>query len=338
MVRGPIVGCVTSLAIVGLLTAGASAAADERPAWLPDAAEPPPRFVCAWGVEGEAAGEMESPIGIAVDACDRLYVTEFHNHRVQVFDVEGWSLRTFGPVDHPGGIAVDRAGRVFVAAMLRGEIVVFDPTGTRRTTWSRPGAGPGELDEPGGLAIDARGDLFVADQSNHRIQSFAADGTFRFARGEHGSDDGRFGGAGPKGSRLSGPHFLAFDAAGRLYSTEGANCRIQRFDAAGRFEQSWSDRGTGPGGFGGRLPHLRNPFVGPIGVVVDARGRVWASSTNNRVQCFTPDGKFVTGLGDEGATQGRFLIPHGLVFDSHGFLYVVDSGNHRIQKFAPIGR
>ncbi len=72
---------------------------------------------------------------------------------------------------------------------------------------------------------------------------------------------------------------------------------------------------------------------GPIGVAVDRHDRVWVSSLNDRVQAFTPEGKFLFGIGGTGTEPGQFEQPHGMAFDSHGHLYVADSGNQRIQKF-----
>lgn len=92
---------------------------------------------------------------------------------------------------------------------------------------------------------------------------------------------------------------------------------------------------TGAGHFSGRPRDRTNPFEGPIGITVDLQNRVWVSSTNNRVQCFSPDGKFLTGLGDEGAEPGEFIIPHARAIYSRGFLYVVDASNQRIEKFDP---
>jgi sugar lactone lactonase YvrE len=70
---------------------------------------------------------------------------------------------------------------------------------------------------------------------------------------------------------------------------------------------------------------------------VDPRGRIWVSSTNNRVQLFSPEGKFLGGVValKPGSGPGQFHTPHGLVLDSRGCLYVADTQNHRIQKFAP---
>lgn len=311
-------------------------ARSDVPVWAEGATSiPPPKFIKQFGTQGDQPGELHSPIGIAIDDHDRIYVTEFKNNRVQVFDQDGNSLNTIAVANQPGGIAVDKQGRIYVALMLDHKIVVFDADGKPLREWGKPGAGDGEFTQPGGIAIGPDGSVYVVDQVNHRIQRFSPDGMFVAKWGGHGSQPGQFGGEGPLGSRLSGPHFCAFDASGHLYTTEGANLRIQRFDAEGKPLSQWTGIGEGPGGFGDRPADRANPFDGPIAITVDHQGRIWVSSTNNRVQCFSPEGKFLTGIGDEGAEPGEFIIPHGLAIDSRGWLYVVDASNQRVQVFDP---
>jgi sugar lactone lactonase YvrE len=305
------------------------------PLWATGATKiPPPQFVLSFGTPGDGAGEFHSPIGIAIDAQDEIYVTEFHTHRVQVFDTSGRHLRMFAVDGQPGGIAVDQEGRVYVAPLLGHRIDVFDREGQALDSFGHQGNGDGEFDEPGGIAIGPDGTVYVVDQGNHRIQRFTPDGTFLGQWGQHGSAPGQFGGAGPAGSRLSGPQFAVFDADGHLWTTEGANLRVQEFDPAGKPLLAFAGEGEGPGCFGGRPADRTNPFEGPIGIAVDHMGRLWVSSTNNRVQCFARDGTFLTGIGDEGIEPGEFIIPHAMAFDSQGALYIVDASNQRVQKFA----
>jgi hypothetical protein len=61
---------------------------------------------------------------------------------------------------------------------------------------------------------------------------------------------------------------------------------------------------------------------------------VWVSATNNRVQQFTNDGKYLQGLGGDGTDALQFDLPHGIALDSKGNLYVAHTMNSRIQKFA----
>jgi sugar lactone lactonase YvrE len=66
---------------------------------------------------------------------------------------------------------------------------------------------------------------------------------------------------------------------------------------------------------------------------VDKQDRVWVSSLNDRVQCFTPEGRFLFGIGGKGVELGKLARPHGMAADSKGYFYVADAGNERIQKF-----
>ena len=79
----------------------------------------------------------------------------------------------------------------------------------------------------------------------------------------------------------------------------------------------------------------RTPLPGPIAVWVDRLGRIWVSATNNRVQLFTPEGRYLLTLGGAGDGPGQFRLPHGMATDSQGNIYVADASNQRIQKFAP---
>lgn len=301
-----------------------------------------PKFVLAWGKKGDQPGEFYSPIGIALSRKDEVFVTDLNNARVQRFDTEGKFRGAFDlPRDSPerkssqaGGIAVDAAGLVYISFMMQDCIRVYTAEGTLVREWGKRGAGDGELYGPGGLAFDRGGHLYVADQRNHRVQQFTREGKFLAKWGEHGSLPGQFDGVEPKGSRFGGPHFVAVDGQGRVYTTEGALARVQQFSPEGRPLRAWGSHSDDPGGFGAyQFGMLKNPF-GPIAVMVDRHDRVWVSSLNDRVQCFTPEGKLLLGITTHGPEAGQLARPHGMAMDSRGYLYVADAGNQRIQKFA----
>jgi sugar lactone lactonase YvrE len=199
--------------------------------------------------------------------------------------------------------------------------------------WGKKGAGDGEFNQPGGIVLLGDGTLLVADQCNHRIQKFTTDGKFLAKWGEHGKKPGQFDGIEPVGSRFGGPHFLALDSKGRIYTTEGVHGRVQQFTTEGKHLAVWGDKGTQPGGFGDLKTGYAKQGFGPICIMVDKRDRVWVSSLNDRVQAFTPQGKFLFAIGGSGKELGQFARPHGMAMDSKGFLYVCDAGNQRVQKF-----
>jgi sugar lactone lactonase YvrE len=306
--------------------------------------EPPlaePRFLLTWGKKGDQPGEFFSPISLAVTPRDELYVTDLNNARVQKFTSHGEHFATFDlPLDTPprrsciiGGMALDLEGLVYLSFMVQNKIAVYDPSGRVVREWGRRGSGDGELWQPGGIVIRPDGTLFVADQCNHRVQHFTLEGKFLGQWGGHGSLPGHFGGPEAAGSRFGGPHFLAQDSRGRLYTTEGVLGRVQQLTPEGQPLAAWGSKGSEPGGFGARPAGYGQTTFGPIGVMVDRWDRVWVSSLNDRVQCFTPEGRFLFAAGSPGNESGKWARPHGMAMDSRGHLYVADAGNERIQKF-----
>ena len=308
-----------------------------------DGAEPKePKFLLAWGQKGNKPGEFYSPIHIAITPKDEVYVADLNNARVQKFNTRGEYRGGFDlPPDTPpkkscivGGLAVSERGEIYVSFMNQHTLRVFSDAGKLIREWGKRGSGDGEFNQPGVIVLRPDGTLYLTDQCNHRVQKFTMGGKFLAKWGEHGSKPGQFGGGEKAGSRFAGPHFLAQDSQGRLYTTESSLGRVQQFSPEGKPLRAWGDKGNEPGGFGAyKLANLKTGF-GPIGILVDRHDRVWVSSLNDRVQCFTPEGKYLFGIGRSGKEPGQFSRPHGMAVDSKGRLYVADSSNQRIQVFA----
>jgi len=72
-------------------------------------------------------------------------------------------------------------------------------------------------------------------------------------------------------------------------------------------------------------------------------GRLYVADTdNNRIQVFDENGVFVKAFGKKGSGPGQFEGPRSIAVDNsagpdNGDVYVVDSGNGRIQRFGPEG-
>lgn len=305
------------------------------------------KFVKAWGQQGDQPGEFHFPIGITVNARDELFVTDNLNHRVQKFDTTGNLTGHFPVLGNPGAIDIDKDGNLYLTHLHAsgnsdsdtGDIVtVYNADGKLLRQWGSTGSGEGEFDCPGGIRVAKGGKVYIADQTNHRVQVFDKTGKFLFKWGEYGNAPGQFGGKGSIKSRTGGPQFIDFDSEGNVWTTEGANCRIQKFSADGKLVSHWGTSEDQPGGFGGYFKGFKDitpkSLVGPIALCFDRDGNLWVGAVSGRVQQFSQDGKYLNGLGHEQGTEpGQFYAPHGLVFDSKGNLYVVDSYNHRIQKF-----
>ncbi|WP_020470411.1 NHL repeat-containing protein [Zavarzinella formosa] len=310
------------------------------------AEEPKPvRFLAEWGKLGDKPGEFNFPIGIAVNAADELLVTDHYNSRVQKFDRQGRFLGQFAVPSNPGGLAVDRDGNFYIShfpASIKNKDLAKDcvtkhgPDGKLLAQWGKTGTGDGEFDCPGGLAVDKEGQVYVADQTNQRVQVFDRSGKFLRKWGEHGNEPGQFGGQAGKISRVGGPQFVAIDTAGDVWTTEAANGRVQKFSPLGKPLLAWGDNEKKVGSFGGGFEGFGQPvkMQGPVSLGFDKNGSLWVAAVSGRVQQFSPEGKYLRGLAEgQGTKPGQFFAPHGLALDSTGSLYVVDSFNHRIQKF-----
>jgi tripartite motif-containing protein 71 len=288
------------------------------------------KFVREFGKQGHGPGEFDSPVGLAIDARDRLYVSDFLNKRVQTFEPDGTFLTSFPVAPYPGGIAVDVEGLVYIAHWNDSKVAVYSPKGELVRGWGSKGKADGEFQLAGGLAVSKDGEVYVADQGNSRIQVFTREGKFLRKWGSLGGGPGQFGVGKHAGSRFAGPQFVALDTEGNVYATDAMSGRVQKFSREGELVSAFGSNSSEPGGFGGR----KNPPVeGPIALCVDRAGRIWVGASNHRVQLFSPEGKYLYGIGGEGHGPGEFDTPHGMVVDSKGFLFVVDTMNGRIQKF-----
>ena len=90
-------------------------------------------------------------------------------------------------------------------------------------------------------------------------------------------------------------------------------------------------------------PNLPFAQMGPP--AIDPQGNVWIPDAHyDQFLIFDPDGTFLEAWGQSGSELGEFEFTSpenpspgygGVAFDAAGNIYVLDTGNYRIQKFAP---
>ena len=74
------------------------------------------------------------------------------------------------------GIAVSEAFDVFVADFANHRVQVFDREGAFLWSWGEMGAEPGQLFTPIGLQLGPAGNVWVVDSGNERVQVFTQHG------------------------------------------------------------------------------------------------------------------------------------------------------------------
>lgn len=192
--------------------------------------------------------------------------------------------------------------------------------------------------DPYGLAIGPHGALYIADGGdNNRIRRLLDNGSVQtVAGGQEGFADGV-----DAAAEFNTPSGIAFDTAGNLYIADTGNHAIRKRTPQGVVTTL---AGDGSAGFrDGAAAQAR--FNGPIGVAVDALGRVYVADTyNDRIRVIAPDGQVSTlaggalpGMADGVGDQARFDTPTDLKVDAHGVVWVADMRNDAIRRIAPDG-
>ncbi|MCR8561679.1 VCBS repeat-containing protein [Mucilaginibacter sp. BJC16-A38] len=138
---------------------------------------------------------------------------------------------------------------------------------------------------------------------------------------------------------FNGPYGIVADASGNLYISDAA--QIKKITPAGVITPF---AGSSTDGFANGQGNAAQ-FNGPAGMAIDKSGNLYvADQVNNLIRKITPGGLVSTyagATGPDGAYQGSvdgnlttagFANPFGLVFDSHGNLFVSDYNGQVIRK------
>jgi tripartite motif-containing protein 71 len=182
---------------------------------------------------------------------------------------------------------------------------------------------------PEGIATDAQGNVYVRDGNlNCSVDKFDSKGNFLLQIGKcgvtgGGTGQGIFDNAGQ----------LATDASGNLWVTSPDYYYMQKFDGSGNFQKIICMGNSGLN----NCPIATPQNEQPTDIALDGRGNIYVVNgdplTPDTILKFDAGGNYVTSIGSTGAQNGQFSSPAGIAFDAVGNMYVVDSGNGRVQKF-----
>jgi len=122
---------------------------------------------------------MSRPEAAKVGNDSRLYVSDYGNHRIQIFTLEGEYITSFGSEGgndgqfrNVTGIALDKYNNIYACDLGNDRIQVFDSSGNFLYEWGTEGAGDGQFENLHGIIVDEDGYIYVADTGNNRIQRF----------------------------------------------------------------------------------------------------------------------------------------------------------------------
>ena len=305
------------------------------------------RVAEVFGERGAAADQFHYPTGLAVDRSGVLFVADSYNHRVQRITPGGGVSAIGGRGTgrmlflSPQGVAVDAEDAFYVVEQGNHRVQKFTREGVLTLVFGKPGRAEGELNGPTGITIAPWGDIYLCDTGNSRVQRFDASGRFLSVIGAPGL----------YGTGLSSPQAAALDASGNLYAADTGQNRLVRFDPAGRADrQIGGVPGNGRRSKDNSLPlSLRGPralAIDPTGLLYVADGGepdTLTGEMRGRVRCLRlTDGQELATIERVGRSLGTLLRPGGLALTQipaadgllRGNLYVADTMNHRVLRFA----
>jgi DNA-binding beta-propeller fold protein YncE len=211
-------------------------------------------------------------------------------------DVTKWGAAT--------GVDVDSHDNVYV--FHRNDampIMAFNRDGKFLRAW-----GQGMFQTTHFLRVDRNGNVWVTDRGAMVAYKFSPEGKLLMTVGQKGVK-----GDNESKEAYNGMADLAFAKNGDVYIAdgEGPNTRVVKLSKDGKFIKWWGGKGTEPGQF--NMPHS---------IAVDSKGRIYvADRSNNRIQIFDPDGKFIN-------QWTNFGVPWGLFITRNDTLYVVDGSDN----------
>ena len=218
-----------------------------------------------------------------------------------------------GEFNDPVGISVDNTGDIYVADVFNNRIQKFDSNFGFLLKLDACCFNEGQFIRPSGITVDSSDNIYVAENNNHRVQKFDSDGNFLLMWGwgvnsgsaafETCMSNCQGGISGSGDGQFDDPRGLALDSSGNIFVVDSENDRVQKFDSAGNFVSKF-----------GSFCNMDKNGDGILG--------------DPSPECVDPDDEGPLDVGDS-----QFWFPQDIALDGSNNIYVLDSNNHRIQKF-----
>ncbi len=233
------------------------------------------------------------------------YDVDFHWAKVP----EGWNMPA-------AAVYGDSKDRVYCFNRDPGHpVMIFDREGNFLSAW-----GEGLFLFPHAIILDKEDNVWLVERNDCQIMKFTSDGQLLMTvglkgfRSDTGADNSDFSSNGWRdvthgGDPFNLPAGIAINDEGEIFIADGyANARVHKFEANGRYVESWGGPGNGPGQF--NLPH---------GAWIDRQGRLLiADRENDRVQVFSQSGEYIS------TWPSKLIGPAVMYIDEDDIAYVAE--------------
>ncbi|MDQ0640215.1 sugar lactone lactonase YvrE [Pedobacter sp. W3I1] len=275
-------------------------------------------------------------MGLTIDATGNLYAADSGNQTIRKITPTG-SVTTYagtgssgvvnGPVrtasfNNPVSVELTSDGTMYVGdannfqirkisadqvvSTILGDFTPTDGTGT--TVYFR---------HPSGMSTDDQGNLFVADGGNNMIRKISPSGNVTFVAGK--VQPGYSDGPGSNASFLN-PVGLSINAKNEIFVADSGNYAIRKISISGAVTSVIKSKPYG--------------ITAPTGIFVDKNDQIFFSDSGyGWIYKLSATGDIIQLASGTPGPSGLFWQqPYQIWVDDKGYIYLADSGNHRICK------
>jgi tripartite motif-containing protein 71 len=233
------------------------------------------KTVSAFSLQGVGKfkiGELDDPVGVAVDKQGNLYISERRTSKIKVFDTRNKLAAEIdlGGIEvsskvQPGKIAVSRSGNLLVVDQANQQILVFDRDRKLKLKFGKIGDRQGEFRTIEDVAVDRQDRMYVVDSSGFPVQVFDKSGGYISRIGVRSEVNG-----------LIDPVAITVDRFDQMWIVDSSAHNIRIYDRIGMPLQIFGEYGM-----------TEKTFFYPVDVELDAVGGVYVLERGlRRMQSF----------------------------------------------------
>ena len=253
----------------------------------------------------EKIGAFNQPQAVYFDPQrKRLYLVDTLNDRLLSFDNQYKFLSAFnaeGKLKLPYAMVRDRKGRIIVINKGDNSVFIINIKEKRIETLNLSGISPPVV--PHSLAVDSSGCLYLIDRAYKRILIFSPE-TYKLQKIIEEKDSSGF-----SDIKVNNNSVYALDPIFR---------KVFIYDQKGNFIRSI----------------LLKDVAFPISLAVNRREHLYILDKHKgKVFIFDKQGKPMGEIGKRGWKEGKLYCPGYIFIDNKNILYVVDTGNNRVEVF-----
>jgi trimeric autotransporter adhesin len=188
-----------------------------------------------------AQASLSGPAGLAVDASNRVYVSERTGQRIRRFTLGGRIETVAGsgargvpqengeallaPLNEPTALSIDAVGNLFLVDRANHALRKIDARTQRLTTLAS------SLKTPESVAVSPKGVVFFSESQTHTISRIALDGKVTVIAGRPNENGFNAENGNADALTLNEPQGLALQGESVLYFADRLNDRIRRLES-----------------------------------------------------------------------------------------------------------